>query len=201
MTDKNALPPVPIKSRKPDVFTKSIIVFATLVGVLLVILRGSGLVRPFSIPTSAMAPTISAGDLIVMENFSYLRREPQRGDLAVFKTDGIPSLRAGSNFVKRVAGIPGDRVRIADGKLFVNGKHLPLRNESGEIAYLEPRHVLGYNQATYVDITVPQGHYYVLGDNQPDSLDSRYWGFVPANNMIGKATGCVWPPRRFRSID
>ncbi|MEO5712669.1 MAG: signal peptidase I [Luteolibacter sp.] len=184
-----------------DKVTKGLVYLMILVSVILCILRVCGLVRPFSIPTSAMAPTISRGDLIVMENFTYLSRKPQRGDLAVFKTDGIPSLAGGSIYVKRVAGLPGDRMRIADGKLYVNGKHLPLRNQSGDITYLEPRPVMGkQKQTSFIDVTVPQGHYYVLGDNQPNSLDSRYWGFVPEQNFIGRGSFCISPPRRIGRI-
>jgi len=148
-----------------------------------------------------MAPTISGGDLIVMENFTYLSRQPRRGDLAIFKTDGIPSLQSGSIYVKRVAGEPGDRVRIAGGKLYINDKHLPLRNQSGEITYLEPRPVLGKRkQVSHIDVTVPEGYYYVLGDNQPNSLDSRYWGFVPKRNIIGQVSFRIWPLRRIGGV-
>src|SRR5436189_5559529 len=97
--------------------------------VALVLLRAVGLVRPFSVPTRAMAPAISPGDHIMMEGFTFWARKPRRGDVAVFKTDGIDGIapsQAAAIYVKRVAGEPGDRLRISDGKLYINDQHVAL---------------------------------------------------------------------------
>ena len=168
------------------------------VGVISVLLRPLGLVRPFSVPTGAMAPAVSAGDHLLMEGISYLMRDVRRGDIVVFKTDGIPEMapqRAGTIYIKRVAGLPGDTLRISGGKLYVNESHLPLKNASGEIHYAN---LTGSRMLTSADdtVAVPEGYYFVLGDNSTNSYDSRYWGFVPAENILGCAAFCYWPSHR-----
>ena len=92
----------------------------------LIVLRVCGQVRPFSVPTGAMTPAVSAGDHVMMEGLTFLARNPRRGDIVVFKTDGIASVPPGTFYVKRVAGEPGDHVRISEGKLFVNEKQVTL---------------------------------------------------------------------------
>ena len=164
----------------------------------LILLRVCGLLRPFSLPTSAMAPTISQGDHILMEGFTFLSRQPCRGDIVVFKTDGIRSLRPATLYVKRVAGEPGDHVRISEGKLFVNDKQASLSNEMGEIVYDLPPNSAGLSPQT--DVTVPSGCYFVLGDNSTNSLDSRFFGGVPRGNIIGRISFCYWPPERRRLV-
>jgi signal peptidase I len=176
---------------------KLLIGFAILAGVLgiaLSVLRAVGLIRPFSVPTSAMSPAIARGDHLMMEGIAFLARKPRRGDIVVFKTDGIDSLPPNAIYVKRIAGQPGDRLRISDGKLFINDTRVSLSNETGEIIYLPPRGV----QLT--DVTVPAGEYFVLGDNSTNSTDSRVWGSVPGKNVIGRVWFCYWPPGRFGTV-
>lgn len=146
-----------------------------------------------------MAPAISRGDHFMMEGFSYLLRKPHRGDIIVFKTDGIASLPADTIYIKRVAGEPGERLRIADGKLYVNDTRVSLKNSAGEIHYtfLSGSRYLGSSNDT---VTVPEGHYFVLGDNSANSPDSRSWGFVPAKSILGRASLCFWPPSRFGAV-
>jgi signal peptidase I len=95
-----------------------------------------------------------------------------------------------------VAGEPGDRVRISDGKLFVNESHVPLRNESGEIAYVEIRGA----RMPYTDVIVPEGCYFVLGDNSANSYDSRFWGYVPAKSIQGRIIFRYWPVNRVGGV-
>ena len=97
-----------------------------------------GFIRWYSFPSSSMNPTFQKQDVILMEGISYLFEKPKRGDLIVFKTDGIPNLNmasglSGQTYAKRLAGLPGEELRIADGKLYVNGTHVPLTNAGGEI--------------------------------------------------------------------
>ena len=99
----------------------------------LIVLRISGLIRPFSIPTGAMTPTLSPGDHVMMEAFTYLSRQPRRGDVVVFRTDGIFPLPPDTLKVMRVSAEPGEHVRISEGKLFVNGKQVLLSNSVGTI--------------------------------------------------------------------
>ena len=96
--------------------------------------------------------------------------------------------------MKRIAGEPGDHVRISEGKLFINDKHVPLKNSRGEIAYDLP---LGAeSMAIETDLTVPDGQYYMLGDNRNESCDSRTWGSVPRSSLIGPLLVTYWPPTR-----
>jgi signal peptidase I len=141
-----------------------------------------------------MTPTVSPGDHVLMEGLTFLARKPRRGDVAVFKTDGIARLPAATIYVKRIVGEPGDRLRISDGKLYINDKHVALSNAAGEIAY--PLPVGAESMASQTDVTVPDGQYYVLGDNSSNSSDSRFWGCVPAKNIMGRIAFCYWPPRK-----
>lgn len=97
-------------------------------------------------------------------------------------------------YVERVAGEPGDRVCISEGKLFVNNKHALLSNSVGQIVYDLPPQVALFPPTT--ELTVPNGCYFVLGDNSTNSFDSRFWGSVPRKNIIGRISFCYWPPQR-----
>ena len=192
-------PPLPGPQRpRLDIRSKLLIGLAVpptvLVGALIV-LRIFGLVRPFSVPTGGMTPAVSAGDHLMMEGVTFLARQPRRGDVVVFKTDGIASLPSAQIYVKRVAGEPGDQLRISDGKLYINGQHVALSNATGEIAYVPPPFAGTLSAKT--DVTVPEGSYFVLGDNSTNSLDSRFWGSLPRDNIIGRMCFCYWPPARF----
>lgn len=165
--------------------------------VLLVICRVFGLIAPFSVPTAGMAPTIQPGDHVLSEGFTYLACRPGRGDVVVFQTDGIAWLPP-ATFVKRLAGLPGDRVRIADGRLFINDLPVSLSNSVGANIYRVPAG--SEPAAPWTNVTVPAGHYYVLGDNSTNSADSRFWGCVPACNIKGRIVLCFWPPHRMGAV-
>jgi len=161
---------------------------------ILIALRIFGLLRPFSTPANSMSPAVSAGDCVMMENFTFLLHKPVRGDIVIFKTDGIEKLKPGSFFTKRVAGEPGDLLRITDGKVFVNEKQVSLNNSKGEIMYKFPPKGDPYFLLT--SLKVPDSRYYVLGDNSTNSFDSRFFGTLPAENIIGRVWFCYWPPQR-----
>ncbi len=145
-----------------------------------------------------MAPTITSGDHVIMEGFTFLARKPRRGDVAVFKSDGIAQLLPATLYVKRVAGEPGDRLRIVDGKLYINDQHVALSNAVGEIEYFPPAGL--EKMAPQTNVTVPAGQYYVLGDNSTNSSDSRFWGFVPAKHIMGRIAFCYWPLNRVGGV-
>jgi signal peptidase I len=161
---------------------------------LLIVLRIFGLVVPYTVPTASMAPAINKGDMIISEGLTYRTRKPRLGDVAVFSTRGILEHLGDEVFVKRIAGLPGDVIRISDGRLYVNDAPVILSNKAGEIHHTHSA-VATYLRNDDDSVTVPQGCYFVLGDNSANSLDSRHWGFVPGKNITGRALLCYWPPK------
>ncbi len=183
--------PAPLRKRNKVLIGLGVVVVVITVGI--GILLSLDLIRPFSVPTGAMEPAISPADHIMMEGLTYVARQPRRGDIAVFRTEGITGLPS-TIYVKRIAGEPGDQLRIDDGKLYINDKQVVLSNAAGAIDYVWPAETI--HRPDYIDVTVPAGHYYVLGDNSTHSMDSRSWGFVPAGNIMGRVAFCFWPPAR-----
>ena len=161
-------------------------------------------VQAFKIPTGSMRPTLLEGDLILVNKFIYgakvplteLRikglRQPKIGDVIVFIYPENPK----KDFIKRVMAGEGQSVEIKNGTVYVDGK--PLLGQQFTQRYY-------YNKGDYgkedVKITVPKDSFFVLGDNSASSQDSRYWGFVPKNNVLGKAILIYWPPQRIRIIE
>ncbi|QEA40124.1 signal peptidase I [Pistricoccus aurantiacus] len=181
---------------------------------LIVLVLRSFVVEPFQIPSGSMRPTLKIGDFILVNKFTYGLRlpvintkvvalnEPERGDVMVFRFPQDPAV----NFIKRVIGLPGDRIRYQGKQLYVNGEPVPkeLLEENPEAAptefllreLLDQRTHEIYNNPRdpgpqMREIEVPAGHYFVMGDNRDHSNDSRYWGFVPEENIVGKAFA-VW---------
>lgn len=188
---------------------------------LLVLVFRSFLFEPFKIPSGSMIPTLLVGDFIVVNKFSYGLRlpvlnkrfiaigEPERGDVMVFRFPEDERI----NYIKRVIGLPGDTITYRNKILFVNGEPVVQdnqgqwqgeginRNRPGSRPMLRlehlgerPHEILVHADAPDRDVrswTVPEGHYFTLGDNRDQSLDSRSWGFVPEANLVGKATR-IW---------
>lgn len=197
--------------------------------ILAVFVLRSFIVEPFKIPSGSMIPTLLVGDFILVNKFTYGIRlpvvnrkvvelgSPGRGDVMVFRYPPDPSL----DYIKRVVGLPGDRVEYRNKRLSINGQPVPTRQLedylSRERMQFSERHreTLGstehdilidtdapaylpqsrafpfasncnYN-AEGVTCTVPPGHYFVMGDNRDNSSDSRVWGFVPDEHIVGKA--------------
>jgi signal peptidase I len=197
--------------------------------ILVVFFLRSFLVEPFKIPSSSMVPTLLVGDFILVNKFAYGVRlpvanrkvfdvgSPQRGDVMVFRYPEDPSL----DYIKRVVGLPGDRVEYRNKRLTINGKPVPVRQIDDYLSrermqfsrryvetlgsaehqilldddappYITPLRSFpfagncNYNM-TGLACTVPPGHYFMMGDNRDNSSDSRVWGFVPDQNIVGKA--------------
>ena len=197
--------------------------------ILVVFLLRSFLVEPFKIPSGSMIPTLLVGDFILVNKYTYGIRlpiinkkvievgSPQRGDVMVFRYPEDPSL----DYIKRVIGLPGDKIAYLNKRLTINGQEIPLKKNEDyldkERLYYTPRYIetLGtvnhdilvetdapsfINQTTQfpfrdkchynssgVVCEVPAGHYFMMGDNRDNSQDSRFWGFVPDENIVGRA--------------
>lgn len=180
---------------------------------LIVLLLRSFLVEPFRIPSGSMMPTLLTGDFILVNKYEYGIRlpvtntrvinngSPRRGDIIVFRYPENPSVP----FIKRVVGVPGDHVIYRDKMLYLNGVAVPLEVDGATaetggalpVPLLRQVEDLGtrkhrilvdpHSPGPEADTVVPEGHYFVLGDNRDNSRDSRYWGFVPDGNLIGRA--------------
>jgi len=195
----------------------------------LVFFLRSFLYEPFKIPSSSMVPTLVVGDLILVNKFIYGIRlpiinkkiidisTPKRGDVMVFRFPEDPSL----DYIKRVVGVPGDKVVYKNKHLIINGKEMTYQplpdyldderlsyskqylenltgvkhkilNDDRVPSYVQNPHNFPYRDNCSYNLegfacTVPAGHYFMMGDNRDNSLDSRYWGFVPDENIVGKA--------------
>ncbi|WP_220813049.1 signal peptidase I [Pseudomonas paralcaligenes] len=202
----------------------------------IVLVLRSFLLEPFQIPSGSMKPTLEVGDFILVNKFAYGIRlpvidtkiidvgDPQRGDVMVFRYPSNPSI----NYIKRVVGLPGDRISYTtDKRLLVNGHSVAeqfLGEEPGSLGrtlvYQEKlgeaehmiRKLLNRNIRGGDEWVVPQGHYFMMGDNRDDSNDSRYWnddaipkelwGMVPDQNIVGKAFAVwmSWPDPKSRNL-
>jgi signal peptidase I len=177
------------------------------------------IIQAFQIPSESMENTLLIGDYLLVDKLRYgggrfldrilPYRAVRRGDIVVFHYPVHPS----EHFVKRVVGVPGDRVRLINRKVFVNGAPLT----ESYVRYSSLAHDVFRDEFPRTDIPVPgmeglwwlqmkklvedgeliipEGHYFVLGDNRDESLDSRYWGFVPRENIIGRPLLIYWSVR------
>lgn len=178
--------------------------------ILAVLVLRSFVAEPFRIPSASMVPTLVVGDFILVNKFTYGVRlpvsntkvvelgAPQRGDVVVFRYPPDPS----QDYIKRVVGLPGDRIQYRDRTLWVNGEQVPVEaggvytgpdapgarisfEQLGEVGHAIL--TMGGQDGPEVDLRVPPGEYFVMGDNRDNSRDSRSWGFVPERNLVGKA--------------
>lgn len=173
-----------------------------ILAVLLALFVRTFFVQAFKIPTGSMRPTFLEGDRILVNKVLYgikipgtafrlpAIRSPKRGDMIVFRSPEDKK----RDFIKRLVAVGGDEVEIRDLRLWVNGRPLTDPNIFRELVY--------YNRGSYGElgkpIQVPLGHYFFLGDNSASSRDSRYWGFVKEEGIIGRAFVIYWPPKRIR---
>lgn len=181
--------------------------------ILVVLIIRSFLVEPFRIPSASMLPTLHVGDFILVNKFAYGVRlpvintkifavgEPQRGDVFVFRYPQNPNI----DYIKRVVGLPGDKVGYFDKTIYINGKAIGQDVKQKGISLVgisPPRSILlteqmaGHPHDILIDperpskegeIIIPEGQYFAMGDNRDNSNDSRYWGTVPEENLVGKA--------------
>ena len=163
--------------------------------------------QAFVIPSASMQPQLTDGDRVVVSRLAYEAHEPRRGDVLVFDDpdqpapdeSGLAPLRLGREalealgvvqpdereLIKRVVGLPGESVSGRDGRVLIDGR--PLVEP-----YLAPETVIG----DFGPVPVPEGHVFVMGDNRTNSKDSRIFGPVPIDDVVGRALARVWPPGR-----
>ena len=193
--------------------------------ILLVFLIRSFIAEPFKIPSGSMMPTLLAGDYILVNKYTYGLRvplannifyeinQPHRGDVIVFHFPPDPKI----DYIKRIVGLPGDKIQYQDKRLIINGKLLDVAEEDNYDYEMDGANIISAHRlqeqlgevkhdilihdiANHYDadslgeklmngetITVPVGNYYAMGDNRDNSADSRVWGFVPDKNLVGKA--------------
>ena len=214
--------------------------------ILVVLLLRSFLVEPFKIPSGSMIPSLLVGDFILVNKYTYGIRlpvlhnkvvsmnDPKRGDVMVFRYPEDPTV----DYIKRVIGVPGDRVEYRNKQLTVNGKQVALKRNGdysvSDASLNSYKHELyteqladvahkiivnpdapsvllpqvhqfankencSYNDDGFV-CKVPAGHYFMMGDNRDGSADSRYWGFVPEGNIVGRAFFIWWNFGDFKRI-
>jgi signal peptidase I len=139
--------------------------------------------EPMIVPTGSMIHTIEIDDKIFVNKYIYRFQSPKPGDIVVFTAPDDPS----QTFVKRLIGVGGDVIEIHDGVLFINDKPV-------EEPYIKEPMI-----GDFGPYKVPDGHYFMMGDNRNNSRDSRVWNnkYVPRDKIIGKATYCIWPINRF----
>ena len=187
---------------------------------LVVLVLRSFIIEPFRIPSGSMYPTLQIGDFIAVNKFAYGVKlpvlqttiipisDPERGDVVVFKYPNDPDV----DYIKRVAGLPGDKITYVGRTLFINDKAVEQKfigkyhgTESSAImngaSIVEETFPEGNVHQILLDmeksspdmntVVVPEGHYFMVGDNRDHSNDSRFWGFVPEKNLKGKAFG-IW---------
>lgn len=184
--------------------------------ILILLFGTTTLVQAFIVPTGSMESTVLIGDHLLVDKLSYAPAgpiskyllpytEPKRGDVIVFRYP----MDIRQNFVKRVIGVPGDHIHIIDKVVYVNGKALTEPYTQHIRPEMEPyrdnfpaqpvdpnateraRQMLAANVSNG-ELVVPEGNYFAMGDNRENSLDSRYWGFVPRENIIGKPLVIFW---------
>ncbi len=156
-------------------------------------------VNPYRIPSSSMEPTLHCSeplpgceadfsDRVLANRFIYHFKDPERGDIVVFETppEALERCGAGGTFVKRLVALPGETVEIREGIVFIDGTQI-------EETYIEEG---SRDSANYGPQTIPDGHYFMMGDNRSQSCDSRVWGAVPRENLIGEVFAIYWPPQR-----
>lgn len=191
-----------------------------------VLVLRSFIAEPFRIPSGSMMPNLLVGDFILVNKFSYGLRlpvlnikfvpigEPRRGDVMVFRYpgEGPDDPAAGTDYIKRVIGLPGDEVTVEDNRVTINGQPLAYAPVGVYVGGGSGMDMTGANlvteklpgrEHTMLELPgsgyarrngtwrVPPGHYFVMGDNRDNSADSRYWGFVPEGNLVGRAM-VIW---------
>ncbi len=161
------------------------IIESVAIAVILAVVIRVFLFQPFYIPSGSMEPTLTKGDRIIVNKLIYRFKEPQRGDIVVFKYPVDPK----RDFIKRVIGLPGETLQIKNSKLYING-----------VPISQPFLPEGLKYGDFGPVDIPEDRYFMMGDNRNNSEDSRVWGTLPRENIIGKAIFIYWPVDRIKAL-
>lgn len=197
-----------LNKEKLKAFLKEAVETIVIVLVLVILIR-SFIGEPRWIPSSSMEPTLQIGDNLIIEKISYRFSEPKRGDIIVFfpphkKLDPtlwgkftrmIGFFSKDEAYIKRLIGVPGDEIKLVPNEgVYINGKLLDeLYKKENFNGVCTPNMLCG----PYV---IPEGSYYMMGDNRNNSTDSRYWGTLPRNRIVGRASFRFWPLQRLNIL-
>ena len=205
------MPPVAqrARGRRRGSFAELLLIVAVALGLALGI--QAVLIKPFRIPSESMIPTLEDGQRVLVDRVSLRFSEPHIGDIVVFKppagadenacgtdhgpTEACPEPTEGEsdmNFIKRVVGEPGDELTVVDGIVNINGEPLDEPYVKGDVAC--------GNCNLPDEITIPPDHFFMMGDNRGSSADSRVWGPVPEDSIIGNAFFTYWPIDRIGGL-
>jgi signal peptidase I len=143
-------------------------------------------VHAYKIPTGAMSPALEIGDRLVADTKAYRNKLPSRGDLIVFKYPKNESI----SYIKRVIGLPGEKLEIIKRTVHINGESL----KENYVQYIDPNSIHEH----YGPYDIPQGQYFVMGDNRDNSQDSRFWGYVKQHQLLGQARYLYWAKDKSR---
>ena len=198
---------IPKPQGKGGGLVELVVIVALAIGLALAI--QAWLVKPYQIPSESMEPTLDVGQRVLVNRFVYHFKDPEIGDIVVFHPpagadNGVEcgvrnapdepcpkptAQRSDQNFIKRIVAVPGDTLSVRNGHPVVNGK------EVTDEDYITP---CGGAPACNLPraITIPPDHYFMMGDNRGASDDSRFWGPVPRDWLIGEAFATYWPPDR-----
>lgn len=168
---------------------------ALIIALLLALVIRTFIVQAFKIPSESMLNTLQVGDHLLASKFAYGIKapftdtyiykgsDPQRGDIIIFKYPNDPSV----DYIKRIVGVPGDVIEVREKQLYRNGQPV----KEAYIRHTDPRGSEPLRD-NYAPVTVPEGKYFVMGDNRDNSLDSRFWGFVDRDAIRAKAWRIYW---------
>ena len=169
-------------------------------------------VKPYRVPTASMEQTVLIGDRVIAARFLYHLREPKRGDIVVFHPNGtgdeaeLSESVADVTFVKRLIGLPGEIVGAGDAKTYVCSERAPAdplqADATPGCVYLDEPYLNDFSafdvpaQEDWGPVQIPEGRYFMMGDNRNDSKDSRAWGPIDRDQIIGRAFVTYWPVNR-----
>ncbi len=171
--------PKPTLSTHAIEFIQSLVIFGAIASAIYLFIA-----QPHKVSGSSMFPNFKDGDYIITDKVTYKVSEPQRGDIVVFKNPKDQS----QDFIKRIIGIPGDVVKVQNGHIFLNGEELAEPFLSSAVITNA-----GFFMQEGQEVIVPDGHLLVIGDNRPNSSDSREWGFIKKQEIIGRVIIRYWP--------